>query len=1048
MVYDQGTRQRFLDVLIAAAGDISARIRTVVTIRADFYDRPLEYQRFGELIKEGLVSITAPSRDGLARAVSGPARRVGLDLEPGLVDEIVRDVEDQPGGLPLLQHALSELFEHREPTRLTIEGYRRTGGVKAALGRRAEELYQSLTEPEKKAAEEIFMRMVTVNETSSDARRRVRRSELADLDVSPAVLDSILRRFGGFRLLSFDRDPVTRGGTVEVAHEALLREWERLREWIDGRRQDLLVRRRLQEAHREWEASGRDAAFLLAGGRLEFFEGWSADASLTLTRGEGEFVSFSRLEEDEQQRRRRRRRRAIFSSFAAAAIVAIVLGAVAILQRERAEAGERAAERRALMSAAIGSIEIDPDLALLLAAEAVESSREGDADVSWDVLEAIHRVLLSTAETKVLDGGGRVVFSPTGGFLVTHGQDPLGPDSQVWDTTTWEKVGSLIGSGDAAGLAVSGDGRFIVTTHLDGPSIVWDYATLERVSELGDHPTGYFRPQLSSDGKFLVVSQLVAGPENPTVIEAWDVDTGQELWRGEFPDGGTLFTALSPDDTRLAVIEPATGMIKVYDTDDWTEQFAIEDSATDLLFTPDSSQLITGGSRIRVWDATDGSEIREISAPHDPVFRMALSPEGDLLAVAGPTSAVLVLDVDSGDILGTLSARQINIESLSFSSDGRYLASTINDEGRVLVTEIWDVASSVSGVGVEVMNYFADSDTSITHATWNADRSQVLTTFFYQDRPVVGEGEPPIGGGTWIFDAETGEVQERYDSEFFGQWHARAIPSPDGRYIAVTDRQGGGQTGTTRIIDAGSLEAVASLEPGGVPHDFSDDSSLLYMGDINRGYVYETATWELVTTLEGSAADVFVDGRFLTDGMHLITAGFGQRPGAGVWSLESGSVVRTALRDTFPLGISTSADGSLVSVMAGTGVGIFREQDLLDGDAEEVEAAYVIEGVTPLFARLSPDGSMSVTGGFDEHLSFYEVATGELLYRVDMGSPLSDAVFSEDGSRLLVAADAGVTQLLALHPDELVVLARDRAARELTDDECQFYLQLEACPTG
>ena len=160
--------------------------------------------------------------------------------------------------------------------------------MSAALGRRSEELYEGLPAAGQEAARQLMLRLVSVDEHSDDTRRRVRQSELESLDVDHAALDEVVRQFASYRLLTFDRDPLTRTPTIEVAHEALLREWDRLRRWIDDQRDDLVLHRRFSAALQEWTAADRADAFLLAGGRLHQFEAWAALTNLSLTADERE----------------------------------------------------------------------------------------------------------------------------------------------------------------------------------------------------------------------------------------------------------------------------------------------------------------------------------------------------------------------------------------------------------------------------------------------------------------------------------------------------------------------------------------------------------------------------------------------------------------------------------------------------------------------------------------------------------------------------------------------------------------------------------------
>ena len=146
----------------------------------------------------------------------------------------------------------------------------------------------------------------------------------------------VLTRYGEARLLTFDRDPLTRGPTVEVAHEALLRNWERLRHWLDNRREALLLHRRFRAAHTEWADSGEDDNYLLTGGRLTQYETWASRPEVTLTPEESRYLEESVAARDRAETRRRRLRRGILAGFAAAAVLALALATTALIQRQQA----------------------------------------------------------------------------------------------------------------------------------------------------------------------------------------------------------------------------------------------------------------------------------------------------------------------------------------------------------------------------------------------------------------------------------------------------------------------------------------------------------------------------------------------------------------------------------------------------------------------------------------------------------------------------------------------------------------------------------------
>ena len=314
LVPDESVRAHFLESLVTAALDERSRVRIVVTLRADFTDRPLNYVDFGELLRQRNEFVLPLTPDELEHAIVGPAERVGLQLETGLVAAIMHDVGNQPGALPLLQYALTELFDKREGRMLTKAAYQSIGGVRGALGRRAEEVFAGLDEAGQETARQLFLRLVTLGEGTEDTRRRVLRSELESLAAPTSNFQSpiskVIEAFGKHRLLTFDRDPLTRGPTVELAHEALLREWPRLREWLNDSRADMRLQRQLATAAAEWQGANRDASFLLTGARLEQFEGWAAGTLVALTHDERAYLEASiaereRTQAEEAERQRR-----------------------------------------------------------------------------------------------------------------------------------------------------------------------------------------------------------------------------------------------------------------------------------------------------------------------------------------------------------------------------------------------------------------------------------------------------------------------------------------------------------------------------------------------------------------------------------------------------------------------------------------------------------------------------------------------------------------------------------------------------------------------
>jgi basic membrane lipoprotein Med (substrate-binding protein (PBP1-ABC) superfamily)/DNA-binding SARP family transcriptional activator len=332
---DETEARRFLDLLAHGVSDDEHGVRVVVTLRADFYDRPLAEPRFGRLFADNVVTVVALGPEQLESAATLPARQLDIDVEPRLVGRLVADVAGQPNALPLFQYALTELFDARSGPVLDLATYERIGGVRKAVARRAESLYGQLDAAEQEAARQLLLRVVTVSRDLV-GRRRVPASELVSLDIDVVALRNVIDAFSRYRLLALDRDPATGSPTVEVAHEALLAEWHRLRDWIDRHRDDLSKQATFLVAVNEWESSGRDPGYLLHGTRLDDYRSWAANTELRLTATEQDFLDAAvatsesvaadvAQRELDRVRLQRRARRQLVVLFVAAALLAGVV---------------------------------------------------------------------------------------------------------------------------------------------------------------------------------------------------------------------------------------------------------------------------------------------------------------------------------------------------------------------------------------------------------------------------------------------------------------------------------------------------------------------------------------------------------------------------------------------------------------------------------------------------------------------------------------------------------------------------------------------------
>lgn len=260
---DPFEREAFIDGLLAASiphGEGPATV--VIALRADFYAHCADHAGLRDALAEHQEYIGPMDPGELRQAIEGPAAKLGYALEPGLVDLLLHDVGDEPGALPLLSHALLETWERRRGRTLTVEGYTASGGVRGAIARTAESVFAGLTAPRQQLARRIFLRLTEFGEGTQDTRRRASVDELRSGSVDAAAVSDVLRILAGARLIT------TAERTVDVAHEALIREWPRLRRWLDEDRDALRAHRELTRSALEWERLGRDPGALYRGARL------------------------------------------------------------------------------------------------------------------------------------------------------------------------------------------------------------------------------------------------------------------------------------------------------------------------------------------------------------------------------------------------------------------------------------------------------------------------------------------------------------------------------------------------------------------------------------------------------------------------------------------------------------------------------------------------------------------------------------------------------------------------------------------------------------
>ena len=341
---DEDERREF----IAALSALSEHTLVVLGLRADFYGHALGYPALARALQERQIVVGPMSADQLRRAIVEPARKAGRDVEDGLVEVLLADMRPPgasgPGGheagaLPLLSHALLATWEHGRGRRLTVADYQASGGVRDAIARTAEQAYATLDTSEQETARQLFLRLVHVGDDGREARARL---PLRDLPGDASVASAVLERFVGQRMVTKDR------AAAEIAHEALLGAWPRLRAWIDADREDIRIRRFIEVAAPTWAQADREAAALLRGGQLALAADWIAGEAhrAALSQDARDFVDAGIAEERAQQaaaRRRTRRLRQLVAALTVLVLLTIALVGYAFHQRQAATIARDAA---------------------------------------------------------------------------------------------------------------------------------------------------------------------------------------------------------------------------------------------------------------------------------------------------------------------------------------------------------------------------------------------------------------------------------------------------------------------------------------------------------------------------------------------------------------------------------------------------------------------------------------------------------------------------------------------------------------------------------
>ncbi|MEU0248143.1 helix-turn-helix domain-containing protein [Streptomyces sp. NPDC006235] len=1018
---ERAERDRFLDLLLAAR-DPGSRLRVLIAVRSDFYARCAEHPRLAEALHGSGLLVRPMTADELREAVIGPAQAAGLIVERTLTARIVEDVLDEPGGLPMLSHALLETWRRRKGRMLTLAAYEAAGGVRGAIAASAEEAYGELSPAQAHAARHLLLRMVEPGQGNADTRRPLSWEEMAGWE-DPEVR-AVAGRLTRARLLTSDDDG------VHLAHEALITCWPRLREWIDADRERLRHHRQLTDAARTWLEHDRDPGTLYRGTRLaraeELFAGddrgydglTSEETAFLVTAAE------QRATEERAATRARRRSRTLTASLCAVLAVALIVGLTALRLRQESEKQTTDAAARRVAAVADALRTTDPRTAMLLGvaawriSELPESRRALLGALAQPELGNFTDPAPGDEPNRYLDSSGRTLLS-------------IGDNTwRTWDVGTHRRIasgpvphGAILGAGPG--------GRVLVIQTDQDTQRLWDTRTRRWIG--GPLPFRDFVSFAASGRNYLVRS-----PDDDRA-GLYSVTDGHLIFRTPSTGSGELAHAAADD--RLLAVCPRGRAPQVWDTSArsvragaWTRARGVCGEDAFLGLTGGRLLALTEG-RVRVWDTTSGRELTDVA--HPGADGAVVSADGSFLATGGGQEIRVWRLPNGGAPVFRHSLDNESLSGLAWDSSRpqlRYLeGGTVHTlDLTTTLTRAWrksplaGVRLSPDGRTLATAERIGDR---YVFQLRNTRDGRLLRTLPDPSRPVFRTGTPTVPA-----DATEPLLSFSPDGGTFAYGVSAAGWDTVPQRLTVWDVAVGRAKTTVDLATASAMppDAIA-LGPGG--------RTLLTARLTDDGYVNET--WDttrrrrtaLLPGPAGRHLAVSPDGGLLVTDNRVVRAGRShahdlvQHDGIGA--------------------IAFAPDGSGLAAGDWTGrvavwdgdlrhrAGILRNVFLapVDPSSDSAEAIRAL--------AFSPDGSTLAVGGDSGTVQLWDIATQQPLgpSLPTPGGSVDTLAFSPDSTTLYAGGKHVPLQRYVVDPDRAVSLVCARAGKaELTRAQWHTYV--------
>jgi WD40 repeat protein len=1052
-------RSSFIDNLTTAATSEDGHTTVIICLRADFYTHCASYPKLREALSSQQEYIGAMNEEEIRRVIEEPAQRSKWDLEPGLVELILQDVGHEPGALPLLSHALLETWQRRHGHTMTLSGYASAGGVGGAIAETAEAVFTDRFNQEQQAiSRRIFLRLTQLGDEtgSGDTRRRVTVAELIPKPEEAEPTRAVLSALADVRLITTSAD------FVEVAHEALIREWPRLRAWLDENREGLHMHRQLTQATQDWLNTQCEPDMLYRGIRLARVQEWASahaddlnaqeqeflTASLTCSKNEAaereaqhlrELEAAKKLADTERQRAedsaqytsRIRRRSFMISGIG---IVAIILAVFAIIAWRSSTSQTARLRSISLASAAqIANQRGQGDLAIALAMESVNINQP-----PIEALNALREVGSTPGTRMVLTGhshevraaalspDAKAAFSGSCAQLDSDGECELG-ELILWDASSGkEQKRWYAHSTWVTAVEFSSDGQTLISGGEDGTLLLWD-RNGNYIGQLLGH-----RDSITDLDAVANSIHLLSGSGDGYLI-MWDLKTGNVVQRFAATENPIVSISIAAIPS-LAISANQSGSLLLWDLGNHQPVRYIPHLGYDIksiVLDPTGNWILiisndTLGYYLRMIRTTDGLLLHQhlfSCVPGD----LDVSPDSSFILITC-SSTIIKMDLQDWSIQNTFYGHDEIFNTISISQDGQTALSTSKDGS----LRVWDLSENFTyrtqSINVDSLNAIDIS----------ADGNYLLLSDAEKDdyiRPV-------------LWDVTQKKVITTCDSSFISFSPGGVKISPDRHYAAAVGIITGYYnfkiiTATVWDLETGKIHFTIPLflaNSGAVA--ISPDSRYLLIGtqlqDKSSGQfiLYDIETTESV--LEFDTPEDISSIAFNSDGTRAIT---GSRFLGGVilWDIKTGTEIRNySYAENGP--IFSVAFGPGDTTVLGAGLG---EIYLWDTDTGELLDSYAGLTSTPWSLAISPQGNYVLAGTEKGELILWDFATGEALYRENLPIGIYSVVFSPKGNIAYAAAIEG--KLIELQSEEkspaepLEWIKANRYIRELSCAEKKQY---------